>query len=161
MIFGFGAYKIDVDVERTRRFYETMDDIDWCTCPGCRNFRKAYPLIPGAVQAFFRQFGVDIGYPTEMSAIASHDGNMTLYDGFYHICGSILESPELYIQIDEKTRQLNPEATIKLTPDHFVYFTDKCGLIVEGFPSPIIQLVLQGDVPWVLDEPNPYHYSDH
>ena len=48
----------------------------------------------------------------------------------------------------------------KLTPDHFVYFTKECALVEKELPTPIIQLEIQGDIPWVLDEPNPYHYPD-
>ena len=160
MIFEFGEYKLDIDIDRTRRFYETVDDSLGCDCAGCRNFRKAYPLIPDAVQGCFRQLGVDIGKPAEMTAYVSHDGNLTLYDGFYHICGSILKSPTLFIKIDEKHSKLNENATIKLTPDHFVYFTKECALVEKEFPTSIIQLEIQGDIPWVLDEPNPYHYPD-
>lgn len=160
MIFEFGDYKLDIDIDRTRRFYETVDDSLGCDCAGCRNFRKAYPLIPDAVQDFFRQLGVDIGKPAEATAYVSRDGTLTFYDGFYHICGSILKTPKLFIQMDEKHFRLDKDATIKLTTDHFLYFTDKCALVEAGFPAPIIQLEIQGDVPWVLDEPNPYHYPD-
>ena len=160
MILEFYEYKLDIDIDRTRRFYETVDDSLWCDCAGCRNFRKAYPLIPNAVQGFFRQLGVDIGKPAEISAYVSFDGNLTLYDRFYHICGSILEAPELLIPIDEKSSQLDENATIKLTPDHFAYFTNKCALVEKEFPTPTIQLEIQGTIPWVLNEPNPYHYPD-
>ena len=160
MIFIFDDYKLDIDVNRTRRFYETVDSHPGCDCAGCRNFCKAYPLIHDAVQGFFRQLGVDIGKPAEMTAYVSRDGNTTLYSGFYHICGSIVKSPKLYTQIDETHFQLDHNATIELIPNHFVYFTDNCALIEEGFPTPIIQLELQTHVPWVLDEPNPYHYPD-
>ena len=47
---------------------------------------------------------------------------------------------------------------IKLTPDHFAYFPSKCGLVDEDFPTPVIQLEIQGNIPWVLNEPNPYFY---
>lgn len=160
MIIEFDKYKLDVDIDRTRRFYETADQRPGCDCAGCRNFRKAYPLIPDAVQGLFRQLGVDIGNPAEMTAYVSHDGNMTLYAGFYHICGSILESPKLFIPFDEKCSTLDIDATTKLTPDHFVYFTRECGLVKKGFPTPIIQLDIQGDIPWVLEEPNPYYCPD-
>ena len=160
MIFEFGEYKLDIDIDRTRRFYETVDDSLGCDCAGCRNFRKAYPLIPDAVQGFFRQLGVDIGNPAEMTAYVSHDGNLTLYDGFYHICGSIVKSPKLFIKIDDKHSQLDENATIKLTADHFAYFTNECGLVENEFPTPVIQLEIQGTIPWVLNEPNPYHYPD-
>ena len=48
--------------------------------------------------------------------------------------------------------------TINLTPDHFAYFPSKCGLVDEDFPTPVIQLEIQGNIPWVLNEPNPYFY---
>ena len=160
MIFEFGTIKVDVDVERTRRFYETVEDQLGCECAGCRNFRNAYPLLPDAVQAFFPQFGVDIGKPAEMTAFNSYDGNLTLYDGFYHICGTILEGREPFIQVAEGAFQLELDKSnkINLTPDHFVYFTSKCGLVNEDFPTPVIQLEIQGNIPWVLNEPNPYFY---
>jgi len=85
MIVKFCEYILDIDIDRTRRFYETADDSLGCDCAGCRNFCKAYPLIPEAVQDFFQQLGVDIGKPAEMTAYVSHDGNLTLYGGFYHI----------------------------------------------------------------------------
>ena len=158
MIFEFGTFKVDVDVERTRRFYETVEDQLGCECAGCRNFRKAYPLLPDAVQAFFRQLGVDIGKPAEATAYNSYDGNLTFYDGFYHICGTILEGREPFIQVDKRHFQLDKNMTINLTPDYFAYFTSKCGLVDEDFPTPVIQLEIQGNIPWVLDEPNPYFY---
>ena len=37
---------------------------------------------------------------------------------------------------------------IKLTPDHFAYFPSKCGLVDEDFPTPVIQLEIQGNIPW-------------
>ena len=158
MIFEFGTFKVDVDVERTRRFYETVEDQLGCECAGCRNFRKAYPLLPDAVQAFFRQLGVDIGKPAEATAYNSYDGNLTFYDGFYHICGTILESPRLYIKTDEQHTQLDRNAIVALTADYGFYFTDRCGLVDEDFPTPVIQLEIQGNIPCVLDEPNPYFY---
>ena len=159
MIFEFGKYKLDIDVDRTRQFYQN-EDYEFCTCAGCRNFAKAYPFLPDAVQGFFRQLGVDIGKPAEITAYVSRDGNMTFYDGFYHICGSILDGREPFIQIDERHFQLDERMTIKLTPDHFIYFTSKCGLVEKDFPTPVIQLEIQGNIPWVLNESNPYYYPD-
>ena len=159
MIFESGVYQLDIDVERTRHFYAN-EDYAFCTCAGCRNFAKAYHLLPEAVQQFFRKFGIDIGKPAEMTAYVSHDGNLTFYDGSYPICGSILNSPKLWSQIDEKRSQLDEHAAIQLTSDHFAYFTGTCGLVEDNFPLPVIQLEIQGLIPWVLEEPNPYHYPD-
>ena len=155
MIFEFGLYKLDIDIDRTRRFYETTNDV-LCDCAGCRNFHVAHALLPDDVQTFFQELGIDIGKPAEMTAIVSRDGNITLYDGFYHICGSILNGPEPFVRIDERHRQFDQNAIIKLTPDHFVYFTSECFLVADNFPSPVIQLEFQGNVPWMLEESNPY-----
>ena len=160
MTLDFGKYKLDIDIDRTRHFYEMADESLGCDCAGCRNFRKAYPLIPDAIHGFFRQLGVDPGKPAEMSAYESQDGNMTFYDGFYHICGSILESPNLFIKIDDKHFQLDENATIKLSPGYSAYFTSECDLVEDGFPAPVIQLEIQGNIPWVLAESNPYYYPD-
>ena len=159
MIFTFGDFKLDIDVARTRRFYETVEDPLGCDCAGCRNFYAAYPSLPAPIDAFFQQLGVDLGSPAEMTAFVSHDGNLTLYDGFYHICGKILESPKLHIKTNGKGFLFNNDATIKLTPNHSVHFTNATGLVDDDFPRPVIQLQIMGDIPWVLDEPNPYYFQ--
>lgn len=159
MIFEVGKYKLDINIARTRKFYEN-EAYESCDCDGCRNFAQAYSMIPDTVQAFFQQFGIDLGKPAEMTAYVSHDGNMTLYGGFYHICGTILDGPEPFIQVAKRHFQLDEEATIRFSSDYFVYFTNECSLVEKDFPSPVIQLEMQGSLPWVLDVPNPYHYTD-
>ena len=42
MIFEFGPCRIDVDVERTRRWYETAPTLSrCCDCDGCVNYERA------------------------------------------------------------------------------------------------------------------------
>lgn len=163
MIFEFGEYKLDIDVDRTHRFYETYETVDdslGCNCAGCRNFRIVYSSIPDTVQGFFRQLGVDIGKPTELTAYNSSDGNLTFYDGFYHICGTILAGKDPWLQVGEGVYQLNEEYTLNLTNDFLVFFTEKCALVDPDFPTPVIQMEVRCNLPWGLDEPNPYHYPD-
>ena len=160
MIIETGIYKLDVDIDRTRRFYETAGGSLDCDCAGCRNFRKAYPLIDREIQAYFRQFGVDMGKPAEMTAIVSQDGSRTLYDGFYHICGRIPDGREPFIQVDGKHYRLDESATVPLNTDSYVFFTSRCGLLEAGFPTPAIQIEVFFHLPWLLEEPNPYHYPD-
>ena len=39
MIFQFGEYKIDVDAEKTRQFYDRAKTVsEECQCDGCLNF---------------------------------------------------------------------------------------------------------------------------
>ena len=157
MIFEAGVYKLDIDLDRTRQFYKNKD-WEFCTCAGCRNFVKAYPLITEVVQQFFEQFGIDIGKPAEITAYNSNDGNMTFYDGFYHICGTVLAGKNPFRQIDARAYQLDEQYALKLTDDFSVFFTERCALVDKDFPRPVIQMEIQCNIPWVLDEPNPYHY---
>lgn len=42
MIFKFGQYKVDIDVEKTKNFYENAEPVSKsCSCDGCLNFEKA------------------------------------------------------------------------------------------------------------------------
>ncbi len=37
MIFEFGKYKVDIDVEKTKQFYEKAETVDeGCSCDGAR-----------------------------------------------------------------------------------------------------------------------------
>ena len=159
MVFESGVYRLDIDVDRTRHFYQKSEDYYPCDCAGCRNFSKAHPFFSEAVQQFFEQLGINSGKPAEITAYNSYDGNMTYYDGFYHICGVILAGKEPWLQIDERAYRLKEEYTLKLSDDFSVFFTEKCGLVEEDFPTPVIQMEVQCNLPWVLNEPNPYHYK--
>lgn len=157
MQFDFGIYQLDADPERTRQFYQAEHG-EPCDCLGCRNFFQAACQLPEPVQEFFRQLGVDIGKPAEMTAYVSKDGNLTFYDGFYHICGTIIQGKDPWKQVSDRCFQLDESCALKLTPDHALFFTDHCVLVDKDFPRPVIQLEVRWQVPWVLDEPNPYFY---
>lgn len=156
MIFEYGVYKLDVDVDRTRQFYEAAENI-LCDCAGCRNFAKAQRLISGVAHPFFQQFGIDFGKPIEMSAINSADGNMTLYDGFYYICGTILAGKNPWQQAGENMRQLDAQYVLKPDDNLQLYFTEEQFLIDTDFPAPVVQMNVNCSIPWVLQEANPYH----
>lgn len=155
MIYENGPYRIDVDVERTRAFYKDAAYYD-CTCPGCRNFALASKLAPEPVKAFFESFGIDFGKPAEIYASHACDADTLFYGGFYHICGTILEGRDAWIQTGEKSYRLDETYSIDLTEDFSVYFTNDVQLLEEGFPSPVIQLEIFGPLPWVLEEKNEY-----
>ena len=60
MIFNFGSYTIDVDVEKTKKVYsELMTVSQNCNCDGCRNFEKYIGILPKAIISFFDTLGVD------------------------------------------------------------------------------------------------------
>ena len=61
MIFQFGEYKIDVDVEKTRQFYDRAKTVsEECQCDGCLNFERAVDKLPQNIRDFFSALGVDM-----------------------------------------------------------------------------------------------------
>lgn len=156
MIFQIGIYRLEVDVERTNAYYATRSGIG-CDCAGCRNYEKALPKLAPPIQSFLRQFGIDPGSPIEMSVTHSPDGSQTFYDGFFHICGRILSGTDPWIQTGPKNYMLNPDYLIGLDADSSAYILERCALVDAAFPRPVIQLHISFALPWLLDEPNPYH----
>ncbi len=69
MIFEFGRYKVDVDVEKTKHFYENAQTVSkGCSCDGCQNFEQAAVILPQSVRRFFTNLGVDVRKVSEFSA---------------------------------------------------------------------------------------------
>ena len=155
MRFKIGIYGLDVDVERTSRFYQEDGGIT-CDCDGCRNFVLAVTQLPGYVQSFLRQFGIDPTKPAEISAVYALSDDSIFYNGFYHISGTILKGTEPWIQIDQKHFALDQQYTIELDNHHSVFFTGDVHLLEENFPTPALQIEIQFTLPWVLPEPNSY-----
>lgn len=61
MIFQFGEYKIDVDVEKTKQFYNRAKTVsEECQCDGCLNFERAVDELSQNIRDFFSALGVDM-----------------------------------------------------------------------------------------------------
>lgn len=155
MIFEIGIYRLNVDTEQTNSFYKAKHGIS-CTCDGCRNFVKAVYQLPNDVASFLKQFGIDAGKPAEMSAVYASDDNSIFYDGFYHICGTILDGTEPWVKVTDKQFRLDEQYAIHLSDGFSCFFTSDCHLLAEDFPKPAIQLEFSGTLPWALDKSNPY-----
>lgn len=71
--FVFGLYRLEVDVEATRAYYEAHPG-PWitCTCDGCRNFARAAGKLPRAVTDFFHALGLDPEKPGELMYYQGH-----------------------------------------------------------------------------------------
>lgn len=155
MVFEIGNYCLNVDTVRTSAYYSTLNGTG-CDCAGCRNYALALSKLSEPIHTFLSQFGIDPRTPIEMSVLHSPDGMRTCYDGFSHICGTILAGTEPWIQTGPKSRQLDQNYLIEITSDCSAYFTNECALVDCDFPHPIIQLHISFSLPWVLEEPNPY-----
>ena len=90
MIFQFGEYKIDVDVEKTRQFYDRAKTVsEGCQCDGCLNFGRAVDKLPQNIRDFFSALGVDMKKICECYVYCAKDENTLYYGGFCHICGTL------------------------------------------------------------------------
>ena len=144
----FGNYRLLVDVEKTRAYYESHP-LPWvtCTCAGCRNFVQASKRFPAEVQAFFVRLGLDPEKPAET---CWYPGTQTMASGdaWYHLCGKIVEQAE------------PPEGQrfgewLDISETFQAAFGPECYLAPDDFPRPCMQMDVIFQLPWVLEEPNP------
>ena len=156
MLFKFSQTQLDIDVERTRAFYDTHQaDGETCPCAGCRNFEEARKFLPEEVRQFFQQLGVDPENPMNLTAYHSHDGNTVIYDATYHICGTALAGMN-----DASGNPYNfHEDTYPICEGFSVYFFNEPGLLDEAFSRPKLDLEMRFEIPWLLEEPNPYFHT--
>lgn len=149
MRYFIGKYVLDIDVARTRAYYEAAQDFS-CTCTGCRNFAQAVRYLPDEVKAFFERLGMDMKKPAEVFAIYKNGDHSVYYGGFFHICGTILEGPNTLVQIDEKHSTVDKTAVCSLSDVFEFYFQEECYLLDEQFPRPVFQMEVYMTLPWVL-----------
>lgn len=150
MIFEFGSYRMDVDVERTRRWYEAAPTVSQCCdCDGCVNYERAADLFPESVKSFFAALGSDMKKPCEVYVnCANRDGTRLWYGGWWHLCGKLLSAQE------EKWSVAEGEP---FGPGGFrVWFREECVCLPEDFPQSAFELELDADIPWVLEKENTY-----
>ena len=159
MIFRFSDYVLDIDVERTRAFYE-RDDIkttsEQCTCQGCQNYDKAVLTLPEKVLHFFREMGIDPCKPAEafdvMGSQLDEDGKVW-YNGFYHICGTRLQGEDAWVGNAEDLMHLDEDKMYKPDESFRVSFEEQVLLLHEAFPTPVLQMEFDAHLPWVIPAP--------
>lgn len=155
MIFEQSVYKLDVDVEQTRAFYEAEPGIS-CDCSGCRNFIEIAGALPEHIDAYLRQFGIDPGKPAEASAVYAPDADSIFYSGSYYICGTMLEGTDPWIPNGPKSYALREGYYISLgAGDDSVSFYEDDGWNPE-WENQLFRLQIFFKASWVLDEENTY-----
>ncbi len=164
MIINFANFVLEVDVERTRAFYERSDILTMsqqCDCVNCQNFDKAILKAPDSVLDFLRSFGIDPIKPTETFNVTGkieEDGTIW-YNGWYHICGSIVDSPETVKKTLLPDGRENFEYCWEYSyaPDTdypFKVLPIKMSAILhKEFPTPVIQLEIDTHLPYILQKP--------
>ena len=150
MIFEFGPYRVDVDVERTRQWYKTEPTASQCCdCDGCINFERAADLFPERVKSFFTALGANPKKPIEVYVnCANRDGTLLWYGGWYHLCGTLLSEGEELWQVTEGE---------PFGPRGFqIFFKGDLDCVQENCPRPVVQMEINADIPWVLEKENTY-----
>lgn len=157
MIFKFGQYKVDIDVEKIKNFYENAEPVSRsCSCDGGLNFEKAVGELPHSVHKFFGDIGVDMRKACECYVNHVNDDGTLLYGGFYHLCGILAEGKSAWKNINDKTAYWDDDEAFAISPNFHVSFHRDIVLLEKGFPLPAIQLDFSADIPWVLKKRNTY-----
>ena len=78
-------YIFSVDIEKTKEYYKTLP---LCDCPYCRNYyRQIKDKLP-KLDAFLKEFGVNISKPDEIFSIEM-DNYIDYINVYYTVCGNI------------------------------------------------------------------------
>lgn len=159
MLFQFGRYELDIDVNKTREAYEQLLFVsEGCTCDGCQNYQDAIMSAPKQVISFFNSIGADMQKPCEIYVNTSEDGSQKLfYGGFYHLCGRVINGDSAWILCNDKSAFYQDKSkTYEIVPDYNVWFQPECALLEDVFSPPTIQMEIEFHIPWVLERENTY-----
>ena len=162
MEFHFAQFHLDIDVQKTRAFYRKSINVsESCSCPGCRNYENAVGILPDEIKCFFNSIGVDIKKPAEVYVNSAHSDGSLLYGGFYHLCGTILNGESAWVKQnadnkDSTASYWKHSKTHPILNGFYVSFQEDCSLVEAGFPAPILQMEIEANIPWVLQETNIY-----
>lgn len=162
MIFQFGQFKLDIDVDKTREFYKEMEYVsEGCSCAGCRNFEKAVNVLPREVVEFFESLGIDMKKITEVYVYTTNPNGTVYYGGFFHLCGRLLEGNSAWEKESVEMEnaglfQWKRSNTYPLSKDFCISFKQGGNLVEKEFPEPVLTIDIEANIPWVLDEENTY-----
>lgn len=150
MLFTFSSCVVDIDVEKTKLFYKNAEYVS-CECSGCRNFVKATNFLQEDVHSFFSSIGVDINKACELIPYYSKKDEVLFYGGFYHICGRVLHGVSR-----SQAKKENEIRWHRVSGEFLVSFNNDISLLEKFFPTPVIQMDIEANIPWVLKEKNSY-----
>ena len=155
---------LDVDVERTRAFYERSDVrpiSEECSCINCQNFDKAILQASARVTEFLRSLGIDPRKPAEAYNVTGQleEAGTIWYNGWYHVCGTVVESPEtVEVTVCDNGPNIkrycweHSYSPDPVFPFEVLPILDNA-LLHKDFPTPVIQLEIDTHLPYVLQTP--------
>ena len=139
MIFQFGRYTIDVDVEKTRAFYASEYSVttsEACSCDRCQRFPDVMMSCSTTVLDFLGSLGIDPRKAGEVFGMSDEEKDD--YSGWYHIVGTLLNGKISGVGFD-RSNAFVPDENV----DFQVWFDsdrERMGWIEENFPSPILEM---------------------
>ena len=157
MLFEFGQYQIDVDVEKTKTFYTKANVVsDGCSCDGCRNYERAIGTLSHEIISFFDKLGVDMKKVCEVYVNCKNSDGTLLYGGFCHICGVLLLGENEWVSDSASASHWEDGKSFPITDSFHISFQKECSLLENEFPLPALQMEISANIPWVLPEDNRY-----
>ena len=157
MIFTFGNYAVDIDVEKTKRIYKKLPLISQgCNCDGCQNFENAVDVLPQEVRSFFDNLGIDLKRIVECYVNCKNEDGTLFYGGFCHVCGTLIQGKSAWVNTSETHSYYDPKFAYHINDSFCVSFQEECFLIEEQFENPMLQIEFEATIPWVLDKENTY-----
>ena len=145
MIFEFGNFCIDVDVERTKEFYDKHGKtvIEDCGCINCCNYYEAILNVSDKVKDFFNSLGIDPQKSPEATWWVTNNNGIAYYTICFHIVGTLLKPENKYAA--------NNFHKYEIEQGFEISFASRIAYLEENFPQPCIQLEIDAYLPWVLD----------
>ncbi|KIL35035.1 hypothetical protein SD71_15335 [Cohnella kolymensis] len=135
---------LEVDFDRTSKFYNDMDDEIQCDCLSCQNYRL-YLKKNNGVRSFFQQLGIDPFKDGDYTSYGVPENGRLLYLGVYHIVGVIVSGPTVITDMWSNVNLTKVE-------DFNIGFSYELRCVDPDFPEPIIQLEFEANLPWLLDK---------
>lgn len=153
MIFEFGKFCVDVDVERTRAFYDKHGKtvIEDCGCVNCRNYYESILTVSDKVTTFFRSLGIDPRKSPEATWWYTDENGVAYYTICFHLVGTLVNSVALCRLAGDHGMETIIENFHKIDTGFKIGFTSQVVILEQNFPEPCIQLEIEAHIPWVLD----------
>ena len=111
----------------------------------------------------------------EIIPIVTKPDGLVYYGGFYHIVGKIIDGNFISMNIPcyeqvkdehgnvtgtiktgEKMKTHTESVIMKIDDSFSIYFSDMCGLLPDKFPPNAVQLEIETNIPWVIEDENTY-----
>ncbi|MGG0176460.1 hypothetical protein [Gottfriedia acidiceleris] len=138
-----GNWLIEVDIDRTREFYNK--EMEVCKCLYCKNYLGATEYFKPTVNDIFEKLGINSVKPAHLSEFPTEITMRRLYIGNYYFVGRVVEG-----ELCSNTH-FNKMNTIEI--ENFIFgFSEELEFLPEDLPDPVLQISFEAEIPWILKE---------